>query len=135
MSALAGLRILDASTVVMGPYATRLLADLGAEVIKVEPPGGDTLRKAGQGGAMFAHLNRGKRAVVLDLKTPDGRDALSRLARDADVLVHNMRPQAAAGGRAAEPLSGGPATDQPGADRGVGDRVRVGRAVWRPASL
>lgn len=96
MAALTGLRVLDASTVVMGPYATRLLADLGAEVIKVEPPTGDVLRKAGQGGAMFAHLNRGKRGVVLDLKTPAGQAELRRLAAGADVLVHNMRPDAAA---------------------------------------
>lgn len=96
MTALAGLRVLDASSVVMGPYAARLLADLGAEVIKVEPPGGDTLRKAGQGGAMFAHLNRNKRAIVLDLKSSKGRDELLRLAREADVLLHNMRPHAAA---------------------------------------
>ncbi|MFC4166294.1 CaiB/BaiF CoA transferase family protein [Teichococcus aestuarii] len=96
MTALAGLRVLDASTVVMGPYATRLLADLGAEVLKVEPPEGDVLRRAGQGGAMFAHLNRGKRGVVLDLKSPEGQAALRGLAAEADVLVHNMRPDAAA---------------------------------------
>jgi crotonobetainyl-CoA:carnitine CoA-transferase CaiB-like acyl-CoA transferase len=96
MTALAGLRVLDASTVVMGPYATRLLADLGAEVLKVEPPEGDVMRRAGQGGAIFAHLNRGKRGVALDLKAPDGREAFRALAVGADVLVHNMRPEAAA---------------------------------------
>lgn len=95
MTALAGLRVLDATTVVMGPYATRMLADLGADVIKIEPPGGDVLRKAGQGGAMFAHLNRGKRGTVLDLKTDAGQSELRRLAAGADVLVHNMRPAAA----------------------------------------
>ncbi|MFC3125590.1 CaiB/BaiF CoA transferase family protein [Pseudoroseomonas globiformis] len=96
MTALAGLRVLDASTVVMGPYATRLLADLGADVLKVEPSEGDVMRRAGQGGAIFAHLNRGKRSVTLDLKSDAGQTAFRELARDADVLVHNMRPDAAA---------------------------------------
>ena len=93
---LAGIRVLDCSSVVMGPYAARLLADQGAEVLKVEPPEGDVLRRAGQGGAMFAHLNRGKRAVALDLKSEEGQAALRRLASGADVLLHNMRPEAAA---------------------------------------
>jgi crotonobetainyl-CoA:carnitine CoA-transferase CaiB-like acyl-CoA transferase len=92
---LAGIRVLDCSSVVMGPYAARLLADQGAEVLKVEPPEGDVLRRAGQGGAMFAHLNRGKRAVMLDLKAPEGQAALRHLAADADVLLHNMRAEAA----------------------------------------
>ncbi|KAA2212473.1 CaiB/BaiF CoA transferase family protein [Teichococcus oryzae] len=96
MTALAGLRVLDASTVVMGPYATRLLADLGADVLKVEPPEGDVMRRAGQGGAIFAHLNRSKRSVALDLKSEAGRAAFRDLAAGADVLVHNMRPEAAA---------------------------------------
>ena len=96
MTALAGLRVLDASTVVMGPYATRMLADLGADVLKIELPGGDLLRKAGQDGAMFAHLNRGKRGAVIDLRTSRGQQELKRLAADADVLVHNSRPDAAA---------------------------------------
>jgi crotonobetainyl-CoA:carnitine CoA-transferase CaiB-like acyl-CoA transferase len=96
MTALAGLRVLDASTVVMGPYATRLLTDLGADVLKVEPPEGDVMRRAGQGGAIFAHLNRGKRSVALDLKAPEGQAEFRRLAAEADVLVHNMRPEAAA---------------------------------------
>ncbi|MBP0494136.1 CaiB/BaiF CoA transferase family protein [Pararoseomonas indoligenes] len=93
---LAGIRVLDCSSVVMGPYAARLLADQGAEVLKVEPPEGDVLRRAGQGGAMFAHLNRGKRAVALDLKAAEGKAALRRLAEGADVLLHNMRADAAA---------------------------------------
>jgi crotonobetainyl-CoA:carnitine CoA-transferase CaiB-like acyl-CoA transferase len=93
---LAGIRVLDCSSVVMGPYAARLLADQGAEVLKVEPPEGDVLRRAGQGGAMFAHLNRGKRAVALDLKSEAGQVALRRLAAGADVLLHNMRADAAA---------------------------------------
>lgn len=96
MTALSGIRILDASTVVMGPYATRLLADLGADVLKLEPPEGDIMRRAGQGGAIFAHLNRSKRGAVVDLKSAEGQRHLRELAAEADVLVHNMRPEAAA---------------------------------------
>ncbi len=96
---LAGLRIIDITEVVMGPSATQMLADLGADVIKVEPPGGDMLRATGPGGRagagpLFLNLNRNKRSIVLDLKRPDGKEALLKLARDADALVYNVRPQA-----------------------------------------
>jgi len=98
---LAGLRILDMTAVVMGPYATQILGDLGADVIKVEPPGGDNLRAVGPMrhagmGAMSLHLNRNKRSVVLDLKQPGGRDACLKLAAGCDALIYNTRPQAMA---------------------------------------
>lgn len=96
---LAGVRILDLSAVVMGPYATQILGDLGADVIKVEPPGGDNMRAVGPMrnagmGALYLHLNRNKRSVVLDLKTQAGREACLRLAAKVDVLLYNTRPQA-----------------------------------------
>ena len=96
---LSGLTVVDLSTVVMGPYATQILGDLGASVIKVEAPGGDNVRHVGpmknRGmGHMFLHLNRNKKSIVLDLKQPAGRDALLKIATKADVLIYNIRPQA-----------------------------------------
>jgi len=91
---LDGLRVIDLTQIYNGPYATFLLAMAGADVIKVEPPQGEHLRKRpGQGSQLpFAMLNAGKRSVVLDLKLEADRDALLRLVRDADVLVENYRP-------------------------------------------
>lgn len=95
---LAGTRILDLSRLIPGPYATLLLAGLGAEVVKVEPPGeGDYLRRLpplGPDGmnAVFSALNRGKRSAVLNLRAEGGREALRRLAARADVLVESFRP-------------------------------------------
>lgn len=85
----------------MGPYATQMLGDLGADVIKVEPPGGDVMRQSGPMrnsgmGHFFLTTNRSKRSVVLDLKQPEGRDVLLRMASESDVLVYNIRPQAMA---------------------------------------
>ncbi|WP_144637639.1 CaiB/BaiF CoA transferase family protein [Bordetella genomosp. 13] len=93
---LDGVRVLDLSAYIAGPYGCALLADQGAEVIKVEPPQGDNFRNypstlAAEGRA-FLGVNRGKRGIVLDLKTPQGKDALLRLVDQADVLVHNFRP-------------------------------------------
>jgi len=98
---LAGVRIIDLTTVVMGPFATQILADLGADIVKVEPPEGDVLRhiapmRHSGMGHIFLHHNRNKRSIVLDLKQAPGREALLRLARSADVLVYNVRPQAMA---------------------------------------
>lgn len=98
---LQGIRILDLTAVVMGPYATQILGDLGADVIKLEPPAGDNLRAVGPMrhagmGAMALHLNRNKRSLVLDLKRPEGREACLRLAAGCDALICNTRPQAMA---------------------------------------
>ncbi len=98
---LDGVRVLDLTSVVMGPYATQILADFGADVVKVEPPEGDVMRynaplRSKGMGHIFLHANRNKRSVVLDLKQPAARAACLALAQTADGLVYNIHPQARA---------------------------------------
>ena len=98
--AMTGLRVIDLTRVLGGPYCTQILADHGADVIKVEPPEGDTTRQLGPMrnpamGAFYLAVNRNKRSIVLDLKQEAARGVLLRLAEGADVLLHNYRPQAA----------------------------------------
>ncbi len=96
---LTGVKLLDLTGVIMGPFGTHILADLGAEVIKVESPEGDVLRNyrplrsSGMSGQVL-HLHRNKRSIVLDLKRPEAAEALRTLIAESDVLVHNMRPKA-----------------------------------------
>jgi crotonobetainyl-CoA:carnitine CoA-transferase CaiB-like acyl-CoA transferase len=96
-SALGGVRILDLTSVVFGPYASQILADYGADVIKVEAPAGDSTRRTGPSqepglAAIFLGLNRNKRSIVLDLKQASARQALLTMVDQADVLMHSMRP-------------------------------------------
>lgn len=99
--ALEGIRVIDITTFVLGPVATQMLGDMGADVIKVEAPEGDPTRGIGQKrsagmGSFFLNLNRNKRSVVLDLKQADEQARLRKLIAGADILVHNMRSGAAA---------------------------------------
>ena len=96
---LHGMRVLDMTSVVMGPYATQWLGDYGADVIKIEPPDGDVMRQSGpmrseRMGHLYLSTNRNKRSVVIDLKQGSGRVALLELVKTADALVYNVRPQA-----------------------------------------
>jgi crotonobetainyl-CoA:carnitine CoA-transferase CaiB-like acyl-CoA transferase len=98
---LSGIRVLDLTSVLFGPYAAQMLGDWGADVIKVEPPTGDTWRYAGQFrnrgmSGQFMAVNRNKRSLALDLKHPDGKTVLQRLIPTVDVLVTNVRPAALA---------------------------------------
>ncbi len=98
---LAGVRVVDLTAMVMGPYCTQIMADMGADVIKVEPPAGDNTRYISVGPApgmsgVYINVNRGKRAVVLDLTTDAGRTALRALIATADVFIHSMRSKAIA---------------------------------------
>jgi crotonobetainyl-CoA:carnitine CoA-transferase CaiB-like acyl-CoA transferase len=98
---LDGVRILDCTTVVLGPWASQQLGDFGADVIKVEPPAGDTTRQLGPRrnknmSAFYLGCNRNKRSIVLDLKQDEGRAALMKLAESSDIFMHNYRPEPAA---------------------------------------
>ena len=110
---LHGVRIIDFSTNMAGPYATMILAQLGAEVIKVEPPGGDDARHwppaIGDGSVVHAHMNAGKRGIVLDLAQAQGQAVALRLLAGADVVLQSMRP-------------------------GVADRIGIGEAACRSVS-
>ena len=95
---LSGVRVIDLTTVAMGPLASQWLGDLGADVVKIETPEGDSTRQTGPSvepgmAALFLAANRNKRSIVLDLKTTLGRDALLALIDGADVFLHNIRPQ------------------------------------------
>jgi crotonobetainyl-CoA:carnitine CoA-transferase CaiB-like acyl-CoA transferase len=98
---LSGVRVIDLTSMVFGPYATQIMADMGADVIKVEPPGGDATRyisvapTPGMSG-VFVNVNRGKRSIVLDLQSADGQAALRGLLEQADVFIHSMRHKAIA---------------------------------------
>ena len=96
---LAGIRVLDLTQVIAGPLGCMLLSDLGAEVIKVEPPEGEPWRLTGQffpdESKAYQSLNRGKQSVVLNLARPEGQEAVHRLARTCDVVVINSRPDVA----------------------------------------
>ena len=97
---LEGIRVVEMTSVVLGPYACQMLGDLGADVIKIEPPGGDTNRNLGPHrnhrdmGSLYLTCNRNKRSVALDLKSARGRNAALDIIKTADVVVHNFRPQA-----------------------------------------
>lgn len=98
---LAGIRVVDVTAVVMGPYCTQIMADMGADVVKVEPPEGDITRYVAQGptpgmNGVFMNVNRGKRSIVLDLTSPEGAAALRALIETADVFIHSMRAKAIA---------------------------------------
>ena len=94
---LAGVRVLDLTQFLSGPYATMILGDLGAEVIKLEPPQGDSTRAippnfVGEDSAYYLSINRNKRSIVVDLKKPSGRELVRRLAKASDIVIENNRP-------------------------------------------
>jgi crotonobetainyl-CoA:carnitine CoA-transferase CaiB-like acyl-CoA transferase len=98
---LAGVRVIDLTSMVMGPYSTQIMADMGADVIKIEPPEGDNTRKISVGptptmSGVFVNVNRGKRSIVLDLRNEADKATLRELIKQADVFIHSMRSKAIA---------------------------------------
>ena len=98
---LAGVRVVDLTAMVMGPYCTQIMADMGADVVKIEPPAGDNTRHVSVGpepgmSGVFVNVNRGKRSAVLDLRSGGGKDALRALIERGDVFIHSMRAKAIA---------------------------------------
>ena len=95
---LEGVKILDLTTVVMGPFATQVLGDFGAEIIKIEEPGGDITRVIGPArnsgmASLYMGSNRNKKSLVLNLKKEEAKKALWKLIEEADIFIHNIRPQ------------------------------------------
>ncbi|WP_092808243.1 CaiB/BaiF CoA transferase family protein [Rhodococcus globerulus] len=141
---LAGMRVIDLTRALAGPYCTMLFADLGADVIKVEPPAGDMSRTQGPYrdddeyrayGGYFASINRNKRSIVVDLSTADGANVIRELARDADAVIENFRPGVMDRfGLSYESLSAANPRLVYGAIRGFGDS-RTGESPYlnRPA--
>ncbi len=98
---LCGIRVVDLTAMVMGPYSTQIMADMGADVIKIEQPGGDNTRYVSVGpvpgmSGVFVNVNRGKRSIVLDLQTEAGKNALRELIKHGDIFIHSMRSKAIA---------------------------------------
>ena len=97
---LAGIRVLDIASMLAGPYGATMLGDMGADVIKIEPPYGDESRAIGvkveNDSGFYLGINRNKRSIVLDLTKPEGKDLYFRLVRTADIIIDNLRPQAKA---------------------------------------
>src|SRR3712207_9163645 len=95
---LEGIRVLDLATMLAGPYGATMLGDMGADVIKIEPPRGDESRTLGPGvdneSGMYVGINRNKRGIVLDLSKPEGRDVYYRLVKTADIVIENLRTNA-----------------------------------------
>ncbi len=96
---LKGIRVIDLTAMVMGPYSTQIMADMGAEIIKIEPPAGDPTRYVSTGpvpamSGVFVNVNRGKRSITLDLRSDAGAETLRALIKDADVFIHSMRAKA-----------------------------------------
>src|ERR1700743_337443 len=94
---LAGRRVVELGTMIAAPFATHILSQLGAEVIKIEPPTGDTTRALVRGGpsGTFLAYNHGKKRLCIDVASPDGLDVFGKLVATADIVVHNLSPQAA----------------------------------------